>query len=95
VIVGDANMAEISTYLKMGTMAIVLSMVEDDFITSDLSIDGPVGAFRKVSRDLAAARRSGSRTGAPSAPSTTSASSWSWPSANFRGPTSTSRGCAT
>jgi Pup amidohydrolase len=53
VIVGDANMAEVSTYLKVGTMAIVLSMVEDDFIEQDLAIEGPVGAFRKVSRDLA------------------------------------------
>src|SRR5207247_1168171 len=53
VIVGDANMSEVSTYLKVGTMAIVLSMVEDDFIEKDLSIDGPVAAFRKVSRDLA------------------------------------------
>jgi proteasome accessory factor A len=52
VIVGDANMSEITNYLKVGTMAIVLSMVEDDFITTDLSIDGPVGAFRTVSRDL-------------------------------------------
>ena len=52
VIVGDANMAEYSTYLKMGTMAVVLSMVEDDFIEPDLSVDGPVAAFRKVSRDL-------------------------------------------
>lgn len=52
VIVGDANMAEVSTYLKMGTMAIVLAMVEDDFIDRDLSIDGPVLAFRRVSRDL-------------------------------------------
>ena len=52
VIVGDANMSEVSTYLKVGTMAIVLSMVEDDFIEKDLSIDGPVAAFRKVSRDL-------------------------------------------
>src|SRR3989475_470448 len=53
VIVGDANMAEISTYLKVGTTAIVLSMVEDDFIDRDLSVDQPVQAFRKVSRDLA------------------------------------------
>jgi Pup amidohydrolase len=37
----------------MGTMAIVLSMVEDDFIDRDLSVEGPVAAFRKVSRDLA------------------------------------------
>jgi proteasome accessory factor A len=52
VIVGDANMSEVTTYLKVGTMAIVLGMVEDDFIDRDLSIDGPVAAYRHVSRDL-------------------------------------------
>ena len=52
VIVGDANMSEPSNYLKTGTMAIVLSMIEDDFIEHDLSVDNPVLAFRKVSRDL-------------------------------------------
>ena len=45
-------MSEVSNYLKVGTMAIVLSMVEDDFIERDFSVDGPVGAFRVVSRDL-------------------------------------------
>src|SRR5205809_792409 len=53
VIVGDANMSEVANYLKVGTMAIVLSMVEDDFIDRDFSLDSPVLAFRKVSRDLA------------------------------------------
>jgi proteasome accessory factor A len=53
VIVGDANMADVSNYLKMGTMAIVLSMIEDDFIERDLSLDGPVIAHRTISRDLA------------------------------------------
>ena len=53
VIVGDANMSETATYLKCGTMAIVLSMIEDDFIDRDLSLDTPVIAYRKVSRDLA------------------------------------------
>src|SRR5712692_2383237 len=43
VIVGDANMSEISNYLKCGTMAIVLSMVEDDFLDRDFSLEGPVG----------------------------------------------------
>ena len=52
VIVGDANLSEIANYLKVGTMAVVLSMVEDDFIDRDLSLDSPVLAFRKVSRDL-------------------------------------------
>jgi proteasome accessory factor A len=45
-------MSEVSTYLKAGTMAIALSMVEDDFIDRDLSLDSPVAAYRQVSRDL-------------------------------------------
>jgi hypothetical protein len=45
-------MSEVANYLKVGTMAIVLSMVEDDFIDRDFSLDSPVLAFRKVSRDL-------------------------------------------
>jgi hypothetical protein len=52
VIVGDANMSEVSNYLKCGTMAIVLSMIEDDFIEKDLSLESPVIAYRRVSRDL-------------------------------------------
>ena len=50
-IIGDANLAEISTYLKVGTTALVLAMIEDRFITSDLSVDGPVAALRAVSHD--------------------------------------------
>ena len=46
-------MSDVANYLKMGTMAIVLSMIEDDFIDRDLSLDGPVIAYRKISRDLA------------------------------------------
>jgi proteasome accessory factor A len=52
VIVGDANMSEVANYLKMGTMAVVLSLVEDDAIDRDLSLDNPVIAYRRVSRDL-------------------------------------------
>src|SRR5262249_11173322 len=52
VIVGDANMSEFTTYLKVGTTAIVLSMLEDDFIDRDLALDNPVLGFRTVSRDL-------------------------------------------
>jgi proteasome accessory factor A len=53
VIVGDANMSETANYLKCGTMAIALSMIEDDFIERDLSLESPVLAYRAVSRDLA------------------------------------------
>jgi proteasome accessory factor A len=52
VIVGDANMSELTTYLKVGTTAIVLSMLEDDFIDRDLALDNPVQALRAISRDL-------------------------------------------
>mgnify|MGYP003336017030 FL=1 len=52
VIVGDANLCEVATLLKVGTTAIVLAMVEDGAIDRDLSIVGPVNAVRTVSRDL-------------------------------------------
>lgn len=49
-IIGDANLAEISTYLKVGTTALVLAMIEDRFIPVDLSVDALV-ALRAVSHD--------------------------------------------
>ena len=51
VIIGDANMSEISTYLKLGSTALVLSMIEDRFLTTDLGIDGAVAELRAVSHD--------------------------------------------
>ena len=42
VIVGDANLCEVATFLKVGTTAIVLAMIEDGFIDKDLSIANPV-----------------------------------------------------
>jgi Pup amidohydrolase len=51
VIAGDANLCEVATFLKVGTTAIVLAMIEDGFIAKDLSIIGPVTAMRTVSHD--------------------------------------------
>ncbi|WP_344824730.1 depupylase/deamidase Dop [Actinocorallia longicatena] len=51
VIIGDANMSEISTYLKNGTTALVLAMIEDGFLTADLSVDMPVASLRAISHD--------------------------------------------
>jgi len=51
VIVGDANMSEISTYLKVGTTALLLKMIEDDFIADDFSLSEPVRSMRTVSHD--------------------------------------------
>ena len=54
VIIGDANLSEISTYLKVGTTSLVLAMIEDGWLRQngiDLSVDGPVTALRAVSHD--------------------------------------------
>ena len=51
VIIGDANMSEISTYLKVGTTALVLAMIEDKFINVDLSLETPVADLRSISHD--------------------------------------------
>ena len=51
VIVGDANMSQTATYLKVGTTAIVLAMIEDGAIGTDLGLAHPVAAIRQVSHD--------------------------------------------
>jgi Pup amidohydrolase len=52
VIVGDANMCEIPTYLKIGATSLVLKMIEDGFMVDDLSLSEPVRALRAVSHDV-------------------------------------------
>jgi len=52
VIVGDANMAELSTYLKVGTLNIVLELMEAGASLPQLELDEPVRAIKHVSRDL-------------------------------------------
>jgi proteasome accessory factor A len=51
VIVGDANLCEVATFLKVGTTALVLCMIEDDFVDKNLSIVSPVAAIKQVSHD--------------------------------------------
>ena len=50
-IIGDANLAELSTYLKVGTTALVLDMIEARTLTQDLSIEEPVAALQAISHD--------------------------------------------
>lgn len=50
-IVGDSNMSQVSTYLKIGTTAIVLSLIEQGKIPRDLSLLAPVHAIKQVSSD--------------------------------------------
>jgi proteasome accessory factor PafA2 len=52
VIIGDANMAELSTYLKIGTTSIVLDLLEAGIEVPGVDLDDPVRAIKEVSRDL-------------------------------------------
>ncbi len=57
VIVGDANLSEVATLLKLGTTALVLAMVEDGVPSPrDLSPADPVRAVHQVSADLTLSR---------------------------------------
>ena len=51
VIIGDANLSEISSLLKIGTTALVLAMIEADFLGGDLAVDKPVPSLHEVSHD--------------------------------------------
>src|SRR5437588_5678743 len=50
-IIGDANMSEVATFLKVGTTSIVLKMIEDEFLP-ELSLDNPVQALHEISWDV-------------------------------------------
>ncbi len=60
VIVGDANLSEVAAFLKVGTTAVVLAMIEDDWFARagdrDFTLSAPVAAMRNVSYDLSLRR---------------------------------------
>ncbi|RKT55923.1 depupylase/deamidase Dop [Saccharothrix australiensis] len=51
VIIGDANLAEYSTYLKVGTTSLVLDMIEAGRRFDDLRLLDPVRAVHQISHD--------------------------------------------
>jgi proteasome accessory factor A len=51
VIIGDANLAELSTYLKVGTTSLVLAMIEARALTRDLTLEEPVAELQAISHD--------------------------------------------
>ena len=57
VIVGDSNMSEFATYLKIGTTAIVLRMIEDNFIKQRLALRDSVRAIQQISEDVTCTRK--------------------------------------
>ena len=52
VIVGDSNMAEPTIFLKVGTTAIALALIEDGHVGEKFRLREPVRALKEVSRDL-------------------------------------------
>ncbi|HEV7760148.1 MAG TPA: Pup--protein ligase [Acidimicrobiales bacterium] len=57
VIVGDSNMSEYTTFLKVGATSILLRMLEDpSFVLRDMSLENPIRAIREISHDLTCKR---------------------------------------
>ena len=52
VIVGDANMSEFATFLKVGTTALWMAVIDDDAAERRFTFETPVRALREVSTDL-------------------------------------------
>ncbi|WP_375490162.1 Pup--protein ligase [uncultured Jatrophihabitans sp.] len=56
VIVGDSNMNECTTLLKVGAADIVLRMIERGVSFRDLTLENPIRAIREISHDLTGTR---------------------------------------
>ena len=57
IIVGDSNMSEFSTLMKIGVTAVVLSMIEEGYTVPNIELEDPVKAIREISRDTTLKRR--------------------------------------
>src|SRR5213082_2198317 len=57
VIVGDSNMSEYASFLKVGATDLVLRMVEAGTVMRDLTLENPIRAIRDVSHDMTGQRR--------------------------------------
>ncbi len=51
VIVGDSNMSETTTMLKVGSADLVLRMLEAGTVLRDLTLENPIRAIREISHD--------------------------------------------
>jgi proteasome accessory factor A len=56
VIVGDSNMNEMTTLLKVGSADLVLRMIEHGVTFRDLTLENPIRAIREISHDLTGTR---------------------------------------
>ena len=57
VIVGDSNMSEYTTFLKVGVASIMLRMLEDpSVVLRDMTLENPIRAIREISHDITCRR---------------------------------------
>ena len=58
VIVGDSNMSEYATFLKVGAASILLRMLEEpNVVLRDMTLENPIRAIREISHDTTCRRR--------------------------------------
>ena len=58
VIVGDSNMSEYATFLKVGATSIMLRMLEDtSVVMRDMTLENPIRAIREISHDTTCRRK--------------------------------------
>ncbi len=57
VIVGDSNMSETTTMLKVGSTDLVLRMIEAGVVMRDLTLENPIRAIREISHDITGRRK--------------------------------------
>lgn len=58
VIVGDSNMSEYATFLKVGAASLILRMLEDpSVVLRDMTLENPIRAIREISHDITCRRR--------------------------------------
>src|SRR5438105_3076642 len=57
VIVGDSNMSEFTTFLKVGVTDLVVRMVEANTVMRDLTLENPIRAIREISHDISCKRK--------------------------------------
>ncbi|MHB8294146.1 MAG: Pup--protein ligase [Acidimicrobiales bacterium] len=58
VIVGDSNMSEYATFLKVGATSIMLRMMEDpSVVLRDMTLENPIRAIRDISHDTSCTKK--------------------------------------
>ncbi len=58
VIVGDSNMSEYTSFLKIGAASLMLRMLEDPAVVlRDMTLENPIRAIREISHDITCRRK--------------------------------------